>query len=365
MRVLQIIDSLDAGGAERMAINFHNHLNELNEIESFLISTRKKGQLLSVIKFPDKYCFLNRTKKGLFYSLLSLNKFLEEKNIQIIHVHGTSIFFVGLLKILKRLERIRIIWHDHNGNSPNIQGLRKIILFKILKKIEKVLVVSNYQKTFYEINFKADFIQYLPNYSSVKKKYKESCEDDVFRIVLTANLRYPKNHLLALRALNILVKKCYKMHLTFIGRITNDDYFIGVENFVFLNKLDDYVTFLGEVNNTEEHLHKFDLGILTSFYEGFPVSLIEYGIFGLPVVTTDVGECSSIIGGAGTIISSNNLEELVNAIEKYYIDRYLCDVHGRIFRERVMQEFSRDIVLKKLVNVYSEVMENGATNNTK
>ena len=108
-------------------------------------------------------------------------------------------------------------------------------------------------------------------------------------------------------------------------------------------------------------MHKFDLGILTSFYEGFPVSLIEYGIFGLPVVATDVGECSSIIGGAGTIISSNNLEELVNAIEKYYIDRSLCDVHGRIFRERVMQEFSRDIVLKKLVNVYSEVMENGAT----
>ncbi|HCV81534.1 MAG TPA: hypothetical protein DGQ38_10855 [Zunongwangia profunda] len=143
--------------------------------------------------------------------------------------------------------------------------------------------------------------------------------------------------------------------------MTNDDYFIDVKNFVVLNKLDDYVTFLGEVNNTEEHLHKFDLGILTSFYEGFPVSLIEYGIFGLPVVATDVGECSSIIGGAGTIISSNNLEELVNAIEKYYIDRSLCDVHGRIFRERVMQEFSRDIVLKKLVNVYSEVMENGAT----
>ncbi|MAC63373.1 MAG: hypothetical protein CMP12_20470 [Zunongwangia sp.] len=361
MRILQIIDSLDSGGAERMAINYHNHLNELKDIESFLISTRKKGKLLSMVKFPEKYYFLNRTKKGFFYSVLDLKKFLEDKNIQIIHAHGTSIFFVGFLKISKLLYGSKVVWHDHNGNSPNIKGLRKIILFKILKKIEKILVVSSYQKNFYEINFKADFIQYLPNYSSVKKKYKESCEDDVFRIVLTANLRYPKNHLLALRALKILVKKGYKIHLTFIGRITNDDYFIDVKNFVVLNKLDDYVTFLGEVNNTEEHLHKFDLGILTSFYEGFPVSLIEYGIFGLPVVATDVGECSSIIGGAGTIISSNNLEELVNAIEKYYIDRSLCDVHGRIFRERVMQEFSRDIVLKKLVNVYSEVMENGAT----
>ncbi|MEO2070485.1 MAG: glycosyltransferase [Zunongwangia sp.] len=361
MRVLQIIDSLDAGGAERMAINFHNHLNELNEFESFLISTRKKGQLLSVIRFPDKYYFLNRTKKGLFYSLLGLNKFLEEKNIQIIHVHGTSIFFVGLLKILKRSERTRIIWHDHNGNSPNIKGLRKIILFRILRKIEKILVVSNYQKNFYEINFDSDLIQYLPNYSSVKKKYKKGREDDAFRIVLTANLRYPKNHLLALRALKILVDKKYNIHLSFIGRIRDDDYFFGLRQFIVSEELDDYVTFVGEVNNAGEHLYNFDVGILTSIYEGFPVSLIEYGIFGLPVIATDVGECRFIIGEGGIIISSNEVEELSNALEKYYLDRSLCHRHGRTFKKRVLQKFSRDIVLKKLVTFYTEVLENGAT----
>ena len=356
MRILQIIDSLEAGGAERMAINFHNHLNELDQIECFLISTRNKGELLNSVQFSKNYYFLNRTKKGLLISLLDLSKFLKDQKIQIIHVHGTSIYFVGLLKILKRLEKINIIWHDHNGNSPKIRFLQKKILFEILKKVDQVLVVSNYQKKFYDTYLKAAVIQYLPNYSIITKNNNKSKDHKIFNIVLTANLRYPKNHMLALRALKTLVEKGYKIHLTFIGRINEDDYFFNLRHFVSSNELDGYVTFFGEVNNVEEHLHNFDLGILTSIYEGFPVSLIEYGQFALPVVATDVGECKEIIGTAGTIIASNEADELSNALEKYYLDRTLCEKHGEIFRKRVLQKFSRHTVLKELVHIYSNLL---------
>ena len=48
MRILQIIDSLEAGGAERMAVNYANAL--ANEMEfSGLVVTRKEGPLLNQV----------------------------------------------------------------------------------------------------------------------------------------------------------------------------------------------------------------------------------------------------------------------------------------------------------------------------
>ena len=48
MRILQIIDSLEAGGAERMAVNYANALAITIEF-SGLVATRKEGPLLNQV----------------------------------------------------------------------------------------------------------------------------------------------------------------------------------------------------------------------------------------------------------------------------------------------------------------------------
>ena len=59
MRIIQIIDSLEAGGAERMAVNYANALAK--EIEfSGLVVTRKEGALLNQIHSKVHYLFLNK-----------------------------------------------------------------------------------------------------------------------------------------------------------------------------------------------------------------------------------------------------------------------------------------------------------------
>ncbi len=44
MKVLQLIDTLDAGGAERMAVNIANAVNE-EGITSYLCATRRGGSV--------------------------------------------------------------------------------------------------------------------------------------------------------------------------------------------------------------------------------------------------------------------------------------------------------------------------------
>ncbi|WP_260850296.1 hypothetical protein [Flavobacterium anhuiense] len=62
MRVLQLIDSLEAGGAERIAINYANALTDKIEF-SGLIATRKEGQLLAQLDKDVVYHFLNKKKQ--------------------------------------------------------------------------------------------------------------------------------------------------------------------------------------------------------------------------------------------------------------------------------------------------------------
>ena len=56
MRIIQIIDSLEVGGAEKMAINYANALAQRIEF-SGLIATRKEGDLKSQINENVDYFY--------------------------------------------------------------------------------------------------------------------------------------------------------------------------------------------------------------------------------------------------------------------------------------------------------------------
>jgi len=62
LKVLQIIDSLNAGGAETMAVNIANALF-YNEVDSFICASRKEGKLVDNIDNHVGYLFLNKKVK--------------------------------------------------------------------------------------------------------------------------------------------------------------------------------------------------------------------------------------------------------------------------------------------------------------
>ena len=59
MRILQLIDSLEAGGAERMAVSYANALNR-NVGFGALVTTRAEGSLKNQLDKNVVYSFLNR-----------------------------------------------------------------------------------------------------------------------------------------------------------------------------------------------------------------------------------------------------------------------------------------------------------------
>ena len=82
MRIVQLIDSLEAGGAERMAVNYANVLSEQIEF-SGLISTRKEGALKESVTKEVAYLYLKKTKTIDFKAILRLRKYLFKNKVQI------------------------------------------------------------------------------------------------------------------------------------------------------------------------------------------------------------------------------------------------------------------------------------------
>ena len=77
MRILQLIDSLEAGGAERMAVNYANALvDDLGF--SALVATRKEGALLVQIDSKVTYLFLNKKRQLDFGALWRLRSFVSQ-----------------------------------------------------------------------------------------------------------------------------------------------------------------------------------------------------------------------------------------------------------------------------------------------
>ena len=59
MKVLHLIDSLNTGGAEMLAVNSVNLLNNAG-IDAYLCATREEGLLKQRVEKIDRYIFLNR-----------------------------------------------------------------------------------------------------------------------------------------------------------------------------------------------------------------------------------------------------------------------------------------------------------------
>jgi glycosyltransferase involved in cell wall biosynthesis len=112
------------------------------------------------------------------------------------------------------------------------------------------------------------------------------------------------------------------------------------------------VNILGWQNDIEKILSAADMVLLTSDNEGTPLSLIQAGMAGLPVVTTRVGSVPEIVlDGITGIITSNDVQEMANALERLANDKAMCIRLGSAAQEFTLANFG----VNRLVHDHEEI----------
>lgn len=355
MRIVQIIDSLEAGGAERMAVNYANALAQ--EISfSGLVVTRDEGALLNEINSKCSYLFLNKKQTIDVQAVFKLRQYIVTHKVTIVHAHGTSFFIAVLLKI--SYPKIKVIWHEHYGARVNQTASANAVLilcslfFNAIFVVNKQLLTWVKQKTFCKNAY------YIPNFTAfdIQKKGTTILQgNDGQRIVCVANLKHPKNHLALLRAFKDLNVPNWTLHL--IGEEYDDDYSKAIWDYIKLENLEEFVFLYGAKRDIENILSQATIGVLSSTAEGFPVCLLEYGLAGLPTLSTNVGSCSEVVADnlSGLLFDPNNEDELKNQLYKIISDKPLRDRFGLYLQQSVLRKYSKSIILKQLIAKYEEI----------
>jgi glycosyltransferase involved in cell wall biosynthesis len=121
------------------------------------------------------------------------------------------------------------------------------------------------------------------------------------------------------------------------------------------------VTILGWQKNIEMVLSAADIVLLTSDNEGTPLSLIQAGMAGLPVIATNVGSISDIVlTGSTGYITSSNVQEIADALEKLAGDKDLCARLGHAAQEFTLANFGLSRLVKDHEELYKNLLSNQA-----
>ncbi len=342
MKVLQVIDSLQIGGAEKIVIQISNLLNR-SGITVELVVVYSDGILRESLDTNIPVHFLFRKSRIDFVAAKKLAVLARE--FDLIHVHMRHNYrYVALIKKLFPFKS-KLILHDHFGSieidKSVPKGLKTLMKPTFYIGVSKAL--TNWAKK--DLNLSPEKVFLLENtihFVAAKKEYP------LGNLVLVSNIKPIKNQLFALELLAQTNKK-----LTIFGAVQDRSYWNQVKASVEEKKLENRVNIIHDCTEVQPLLPSFQLGINTSVSESGPLVLLEFLAHGLPFLAYKTGAIS---------------RKLNTEFPEYFVDHF--DVS--IWQAKIMdlltkkpdQEkmhavfkkyFSEDQYLKRCLKIYKQV----------
>ena len=164
-------------------------------------------------------------------------------------------------------------------------------------------------------------------------------------IAMIARFEVPKKHLELLKILAQLEEYPWRLVLVGEGSLKQE----AVE-YVNNHGLKERVDFLDSHTNIHQVLKHADIFVLTSSWEGLPLSILEAMVHGLPIIALDVGGVSEIVRDRdnGFLVRDNLREALITLLT----DRSLRMEMGKRSREIYEKEFTCESMYQKTISLY-------------
>lgn len=347
MRIVQIVDSLEMGGAEKMAVNYANALSQRIAF-SGLVATRKQGGLTQKIGEKVSYLFLQRKGRLDPGAVLRLRAYCKKNRIEWLHAHSSSYFIAVLVKLT--MPHLRIIWHDHNGLSEFLHDKKWVALRLASFFFDGIVSVNLRLRDWAVRTLHCPQVLYLPNFTAVEPDavaFTTLSGEAGKRILCLANLRAQKNHPMLLDVAQKVLETHPDWTFHVVGKDFGDQYSRDLKQAIQSRGLSNIYLY-GSRNDTVHIIAQSDVGILTSKSEGLPVSLLELGWYGKPVVMTAVGEIPSIVAdGVNGWVTPPEANAFYEALVRLLDDAKLRIRFGQALRETITAQHSEAAIIDR------------------
>ena len=369
MRIVQIITSLNDGGAEGVLFNICKNDDKNEHIVISLMDKGKYGPLL--VKLGIKFYCLNM-KPNLFsifgiFRLVKILLLLKPDIVQTWLIHGD---FIG--GIAARLAGIKnIIWNiRYSKLELKKTKISSFILIKILSKLsflipKSIIVVSKSAKKNCEnLNYSKKKLFLIPNgydlsilnpnktqRTYIRKKWK--IKKQVPLIGNVARYDPKKDHINLLNALSLIRLKNIDFLCILVG-LNIDKNNKNLVSEIKKLKLNKHVKLLGQKRNISQVMNGLDIYIQSSSNgEGFPNVVAEAMACGTPCVVTDVGDAAFIVGKTGLVVNPKDPKRLAKSIENTIYEISSKNWMKKCNQARLRIKNNFDIT--KMIKSYNEV----------
>ena len=346
-KILHIIDSLQIGGAEKLLCNT---VGELTAFEH-LIVTLFPGKDNGLLPANAKYICLDAKKITALPSKRKLyKKIVKEYKPDIIHSH---LYFATVFAKWLTPSSIPLVFTQHFEFSKNAEKWYYRFVDRVVSnQAQHCIAVSNVvlQDYLHTTSFKGT-TRIINNY--VPEKYfngikTQSTEKKKLRLVSVGNIKPIKNQQFILDSFELLKDLGVQCDIYGEGfqRLEMGKQARGNHLPVF---------FKGEIPDSSEILTSYDLYIMPSLTEGFPLALFEAMASGLPVVVSDIPAFHELLGEECNFISLSDPTSLRTIITKYLSNPSLLKQDGEKMRQIAREKANKEVYLGKIVNLYKEV----------
>lgn len=281
-----------------------------------------------------------------------LRKIVQDENITVIHTHHRmAAFYVAALRLYKKYSFINTshntfcdkkfltkFAYRHAGLVACGEMVKKNLVDFFGLPDEKVMVIRNAIAPFDGKVVKDEIIEKL------------RC-DGCFIVGNIGRLTEQKGMEYYIRALPVVLKKHPETHFLIIGTGELEE---SLKEKARHFNIENNIHFLGFRNDIQNLISQIDLVVLSSLWEGLPLTPIEAFSVGKTVVATAVDGTVEIVNDEkiGRLIESKNSEQIAESIIwmiEHPEEKKLMEWEAK---KRYEQEFSIDRLSKAYINFY-------------
>jgi glycosyltransferase involved in cell wall biosynthesis len=174
-------------------------------------------------------------------------------------------------------------------------------------------------------------------------------DDGLYNIGTVSRIHPIKDIMTLIRAAHNVVQK-HQAHFFIVGEVQDEEYYDDCLNLVDELDLESDVTFTGFQDSTEWY-PKFDVFVLPSISEGFPLTILEALSSGIPCIATNVGGVPEILND-DFLVEKWDHKRLATKISNLLENPDTRRKIGKRGRELVNKKFHFENMIKSYREIY-------------
>jgi glycosyltransferase involved in cell wall biosynthesis len=297
MRIAELVNTLEIGGAERVVVDLTLGMHERGHDVS-VICLRETGPLSAPLEAGVEVRAFHKADGFSFGTVRRLAKYLRDKRIDVVHTHNPLVHHYGVLA--GRLAGASVILNTVHGiMNLNNGGLTRRVFELTCWQTDRVVAVCKTARDYFQQNTMIPERKLTVIYNGIPMDNflaispRRGGPEFVFGAV--GRMVPVKDHGMLLRALALVRGLGFRCRLEILG-----DGPLRPELEQLARDLDlaENVRFHGFRSDVWNFLAGVDAFVLCSLSEGLPLTVLEAMAAGLPVIATSVGGVPELIEDA-------------------------------------------------------------------